>query len=139
MATPLEPFATIDELNKFWRTVTNEETERAETLLDMASNYLRQIAKNNSADIDESIALPDNTIFENSVKMVVLESVKRAMTTPTDAPPADSWSQAANPYSETMKFTNPSNDLYFKNNELKLLGLASLSGKSQFGILRFEG
>lgn len=132
----MQPFATITDLQKFWRTLIEDETERATELLRMSSNYLRQVAKNNNVDIDVLILEDTTGILAESVKMVVLSSVKRAMTTPSDAPPADEWSQSANPYSETMKFTNPSSDLFFKSSELKLLGLASVSGRGQFGILR---
>jgi hypothetical protein len=129
-------FATKEDLASFWRTLTDNEPARADILLNMSSNYLRQVAKNNDKDIDALIVADTTNIFKENVKMVVLASVKRAMTTPADAPPANEWSQSASPYSETMKFTNPSSDLFFKANELKLLGIASVSGKGQFGILR---
>lgn len=131
----MEDFATIDELAAFWRPMTDEDEEtRATSLLHMASNYLRQIAKNNNVDIDAKV--DEDDVYKDTVKLAVLESVKRAMTTPTDAPAADQWSQSANPYSETIRFTNPSSNLFFKNNELQLLGFPSLSGKSKISILR---
>jgi len=135
MAT-LPDYATIDDLEQFWRTLKADESTRASTLISMASNYLRQVAKNNKTDLDEKITEDTSGVLADSVKMITLSAVKRAMLTPTDAPPADQWSQAASPYSESMTFTNPSNDLFFKRNELLLLGLGSVSGKSQFGILR---
>jgi hypothetical protein len=136
MAPTKEDFATIEDLEKFWRTLTQDENSRAQALIEMASNYLRQIAKNNKTDLDQIIIDEDDDIFKGSLKMIVLSAVKRAMLTPADAPPADEWSQSASPYSESMKFTNPSTDLYFKNNELKLIGLSSVTGRSKFGILR---
>ena len=54
----------------------------------------------------------------------VMEAVKRAMSTPVDVPPVDSYSQAAGPYSENYRFTNPSGDLWFKKTELKALGIS---------------
>ncbi len=135
MAT-LEPFATVDQLETFWRPLENDEKLRAKTLLAMASNYLRQIAKNNSVDLDAEKEADTSGIYGDSLQLVTLESVKRAMTTPADAPPADSYSQTASPYSATMTFTDPSSDLFFKQKELVLLGLPSISGNSQFGILR---
>lgn len=135
MAT-LDDFATIEDLETFWRPLSTDENARATSLLSYASNYLRQVASNNSVDIDAKITADETSVYGNSVKLVVLAAVKRAMLTPIDAPPANQWAQAANPYSESMTFTNPSNDLYFKSNELQLIGLASISGKAKFGILR---
>lgn len=135
MATPPD-FATIQDLENYWRALDSDENSRASSLISLASNYLRQIARNNGIDLDVRLADQTDTIFAGSLRLVVLSAVKRAMLTPSDAPPVDTWSQSASPYSETMKFTNPSNDLFFKKSELQMLNLGSLSGKSQFGVLR---
>ena len=129
-----EPFATTDDLEAFWRPL-NSDTSRAGTLLAMASNYLRLIARNNTVDLDTQITNDTTGVTSETVKMVVLQAVKRAMLMPSDMPEVDQWSQSASPYSESMKFTNPTNDLFFKRNELQLIGLASISGTQQFGIL----
>lgn len=132
----LDPYATTADLAAFWRAIGSDESARADDLLEKSSNYLRQIAANNSIDLDAKIAADTTGLFGKTVQTITLASVKRAMSTPIDAPPADQWSQSASPYSETMTFTNPSNDLYFKSNEMQLLGFARISGKSQFGLLR---
>ena len=129
--------ATIEDLEPFWKSLDDTNAkERASKLLELASSYLRQIAANNDVDIDEKITEDTTGNYKNSVKLVIISAVKRAMTTPIDAPPADQWSQSASPYSETMHFTNPSNDLYFKTKELELLGFGSISGKSKISLLR---
>ncbi len=133
----LTPYASIEDLEKFWKPISDEgERTRATDLLKYSSNYLRQVALNNSTNLDTKISEDDSGIYAESVKLVVLESVKRAMLTPSDAPPANQWSQSASPYSESMTFTNPGGDLFIKKNELLLLGLGGVSGKSQFGLLR---
>lgn len=132
----LENLATLQELTEFWRAPEGpDESDRAESLLKTASSYLRQIAKNNRVAIDDKIT-EEGEVYSDSVKLVIMMAVKRAMVTPLDAPPADQWSQSASPYSATIKFTNPSSDLYFKSAELKLLGFGSTSGNRQFGLLR---
>lgn len=136
MATTREDFATVEDLQKYWRSLTDEEEIRAETLINMASSNLRLVAKNNKVDIDALVDDPEDDLYKQSVKAAILSSVKRAMTMPANAPPAEEWSQGASPYSETIKFSNPSTDLYFKTNELRILGLSSVTGKSQFGVLR---
>lgn len=133
----LPDFATIEELEQFWKPIeAGQDTTRATSYLHYASNYLRQIGSNNGVDIDQKIVDDTTGVYEESVKMVVLSAVQRGMTTPTDAPPADQWSQSAAPYSESMRFTNPSSSLYFKTAELQTLGLSSVAGRSKFGLLR---
>lgn len=116
------PLATVEDLAKFWRPLTDAEKPRAEYLLEMASDKLRQIAKNNGQDIDKMIE--EGVVLDTVVKLVVMEAVKRAMNTPTDAPPVDSYSQTAGPYSENFKYSNPSGDIWFKKAELASIGLS---------------
>jgi hypothetical protein len=132
----LKDFTTKEKLAEIWRALNVDEEKRAEALIHAASTQLRLIAKNNKVDLDEIIEEDDSKVFADSVRFVVLAAVKRAMLTPVDAPPATQWSQAASPYSESMTFTNPASDLYFKKSELQMLGLNKISGKSQIGVLR---
>ena len=132
----LKDFTTTEKLAEAWRALDVDEEKRAEALIHMASAQLRLIAKNNNIDLDEVIEKDASKVFAKSVGFVVLAAVKRAMLTPVDAPPATQWSQAASPYSESMTFTNPASDLYFKKSELQMLGLNKISGKSQIGVLR---
>ena len=127
----LKDFTTKEKLAEVWRALDIDEERRAEALI-----QLRLIAKNNNIDLDEIIEKDTNEVFADSVGFVVLSAVKRAMLTPADAPPATQWSQSASPYSESMTFTNPASDLYFKKSELQMLGLSKISGKSQIGVLR---
>lgn len=114
-------YANEVDLAEFWRTLTSEEDTRANKLLKLASNRLRSIADNVSVDIDAKVNSTPS--YFETVKWVVLEATKRAMLTPTDAPPANSVQQTAGPYSSNIVFTNPAGDLWFKNSELHDLGL----------------
>lgn len=138
MGTAQNSFATVDELAASWKALTIEEQSRAEVLLLQASNYLRQIAYNNGKDIDDNILADPTGVYEANVKTVVMSAVQRSLASPTDMmPEASQWSQSASPYSESMSFSgNVSSTLYFKDKELKLLGLGSISGSSKTGILR---
>lgn len=130
-----EPFATVDDLEKFWRGLTPDEQTRAEYLLSLASNQLRQIAMNSGKNLDQMIT--DGQVMKDSVKLVVMEAVKRAMLTPVDAPPVNSMSQSqtAGPYAEssTYTYTNPSGDLWFKKSELSSIGISG--GKQTIGTI----
>ena len=133
-----KPLATVQELMEAWKILSADEQSRAEALLLQASNYLRLVAKNNDKDIDEMIAADEAGIYEANVKAAIMAAVQRSMATPTEmAPDANSWSQSATPYSEAMSFSGDvSSTIYFKARELQLLGLGSVSGGQNTGILR---
>ena len=131
-------FATVADLEAAWKPLTLDEKARAEVLLLQASNYLRQIAYNNQKDIDDLILADSTGVYGANVKMVVTSSVQRSIASPVDMmPDASQWSQSATPYSESMSFSgNVSSTLYFKDKELKLLGIGSVAGNLSFSVLR---
>lgn len=139
MVTPSETsFATVTDLEAAWKPLTADEEARAEVLLLQASNYLRQIAMNNGKDLDDNISADPTGVYGANVKMVVTSAVQRSIASPIDmVPDASQWSQSASPYSESMTFAgNVSSTLYFKEKELKLLGLGSVSGNLGISVLR---
>lgn len=113
------PYANVDDLTDFWKD-TGEDT-RALSILTKASNRLRIMADNLGIDLDGKVNA--SPAYFSTVQWVVLEATKRAMLTPTDAPPANSIQKTAGPYSENIVFTNPAGDLWFKKTELEDLGL----------------
>lgn len=115
-------YATVADLSVYWRPIETSETARAEDLLTLASSRLRIYASEAGVDLDAEVAA--SVDYANTAKWVVMEAVKRALATPTDIPPVDNYSQAAGPYSENYRFTNPSGDLWFKKSELKALGIS---------------
>lgn len=117
----LTPFATKAQLAAYWRTLTAAEEGRADVLLELASNRLRLIGDDVNVDVDARVAA--SAAYETTIRWVVMEAVKRALQTPTDQPPVETWAQTAGPYSENYKYTNPSGDLWFKKSELQSLGL----------------
>lgn len=130
--------ATVQDLQSSWKPLTLDEQSRAEALLLQASNYLRQIAYNNGKDIDENIISDPTGVYGANVKTVICASVQRSIAAPVDMmPDATQWTQSATPYSESVSFgSNISATLYFKDKELKLLGLGSISGKLATSLLR---
>lgn len=131
-------FASVDDLMASWKPLTADEQVRAEALLLQASNYLRQVAYNNNKDLDDNILSDPSGVYEANVKMVVTSAVQRSIASPVDMmPDASQWSQSASPYSESMSFSgNVSSTLFFKDKELKLLGLGTVSGRQGIGVLR---
>lgn len=131
-------FATVEELSATWKPLTSDEQDRANIVLLQASNYLRQIAYNNGKDVDDNIDADPTGVYGANVKMVVMAAAQRALAAPVDiVPDATQWSQSATPYSESMSFgSNISGSLYFKDKELKLLGLGTISGKKSISVMR---
>lgn len=116
-----EAFATVADLESFWRELTAEEENRAAYLLVLASDSLRQIALNRGKNLDDMITA--GKVMATTVKHLVLESVKRAMLTPVDQKPITQGSMTAGPYAESYTFANPAGDIWFKDKELKMVGL----------------
>lgn len=117
----LLPFATVAELEAFWKPLVGAEETRAASLLTLASNRLRIRAEQLGIDIDAKKEASE--AYASTLQWVVMEATKRAMLTPTDAAPANSIQKTAGPYSENIVFTNPAGDLWFKKTELSDLGL----------------
>lgn len=114
-------FATLAQLEAFWKDIAAADQPRANVLLELASARLREIGNSVGVDVDAQAAARES--YKITIRWVVMEAVKRAMLTPTDVPPVEQYQQTAGPYSENYKYTNPSGDLWFKKSELKSLGL----------------
>ena len=126
-----QAFATIEDLTNFWKAPDN--SNRANFLLSLASNRLRAIGQQVGVNVDQR---HDDTVYASILQWVVMEAVKRALLTPTDAAPANAIQQTAGPYSSNIQFTNPSGDLWFKKSELSDLGLY---GKQRLGSVPTTG
>lgn len=129
-------YAEISDLVIFWRELNETERQRAEMLLKLASNILR--GKGASVGVDIDAEKSRNNVFAENLKWVTLEAVKRALQTPQDTPPVNSYSQTAGPYSENFTYTNPSGDLWFKKSELQILGFGGVQKISSINLYKGE-
>ena len=114
-----DTYANVDDLTLFWK--APDDSNRAEYLLKLASNRLRLIGSDVSVDVDAKVNA--DPAYFMTVQWVVMESVKRALQTPLDGQPTETYGQTAGPYSENFKYSNPTGDLWFKKSELSALGL----------------
>jgi hypothetical protein len=112
-------YANVDDLTLFWK--APDSTNRAEYLLKLASNRLRLIGQDVGLDVDAKVN--SDPAYFMTVQWVVMESVKRALQSPVDGQPVETYGQTAGPYSENFKYSNPSGDLWFKKSELSAVGL----------------
>ncbi len=112
-------YANHEDLTNYWK--APDSADRADYLLKLTSNRLRQIGSGVGVDVD-ALANADEVYFLN-VQWVVMEATKRALQAPLDTLPTESYGQTAGPYSENFKYSNPSGDIFFKKSELQTLGL----------------
>ncbi len=124
-------FATVDDLATLWRPLKADEQERAEALIPIVSNRLRQEAENVGKDIDEMIE--DSQVYKDVVKSVTVDIVARTLMTSTTQEPMTQYSQSALGYTVSGTFLTPGGGLFIKRNELKALGLR----KQRYGVIEF--
>jgi len=125
----MSDFATIEDIERLWRVMSNEERERAEALLPVISDSLRQEAKNVGKDLDQMIL--EEKILPTVVKSVVVDVVARTLMTSTNAEPMIQTSQSAMGYSYSGTYLVPGGGLFIKKSELARLGLR----KQRIGVI----
>ena len=114
-------YATVSDIQAIGRTLTAQQMESAEVLLQQASAKLRTIAKKYSRDIDSMIAEDED--FGLTVKAVVIQAVCRAMDAVSQSSTVSQGTESIGAYSLTATYLNAGQSLYFLKNELKDLGL----------------
>ena len=116
-----KPYATLQDIDELWRPLTDGEKQRAEKLLPVISDSLRQEAKKTGRDLDAMIE--SGELLENVVKSVTVDVLARTLMTPTDQPPLSQYSQTALGYTMQGTFLVPGGGLFIKKSELARLGL----------------
>ena len=132
---------TIEDLEELGVELTDEgNIAKAQKWITYVSNYLRLIARNNGVNLDEKLKedrVGGDGTFSSVVQMVVSNAVMRANAKPVEIPDAVSYSQSATPYAESVNYgANATQDAYFKQKELALLGFSSISGRRSIGLIR---
>ena len=125
------PFATIIDLTTLWRELRSEETIRAEALLEVVSDSLREEAKKVGKDLD--LMILESVSYGSVVKSVVVDIVARTLMTSTDSEPMIQSAESALGYSYSGTFLVPGGGLFIKDSELKRLGLK----KQRYGVIDF--
>ena len=124
-----EPFATVADITALWRPLSEAEKERAEALLPVVSDSLRQEAIKVGKDLDQMLA--DGEVFENVLRSVVVDVVARTLMTSTDSEPMTQFSESALGYSASGTFLVPGGGLFIKTSELARLGLR----RQKYGVI----
>lgn len=127
----MSDFATIDDINLLWRTLTDNEKVRAEALLTIVSDSLRMEASKVGKDLDNMVS--DNPGLANVAKSVTVDVVARTLMTSTDTEPMVQMSQSAMGYSVSGTYLIPGGGLFIKKSELARLGLR----RQRMGAINF--
>ena len=120
-----DAYASVEDITMLGRSLTNQQQDAAEVLLQQASAKLRLTARKYGRDIDALIE--DPTIGEDyalAVQSIVVQAVCRALDSVAESNAAVTQeSQSALGYSASVTYLNAGQQLYFLRNELKELGL----------------
>lgn len=114
-------FATIEDINTLWRQMTTDESTRADALLPIVSDSLREEAFKVGKNLDDMIE--ERPTLASVAKSVTVDVVARALMTSTDSEPATQFSESALGYSVSGTYLVPGGGLFIKKNELARLGL----------------
>lgn len=125
----MSDFATINDVIELYRALTEDEQLKAEALLPVVSNRLRQYADNVGKDLDALVA--ENAVLADVARSVTVDVVARNLQTPTTGAPMTQMSQAALGYSVSGTYLVPGGGVFIKNSELKALGLL----RQRYGVI----
>jgi Phage protein Gp19/Gp15/Gp42. len=126
-------FATVEDLETLWRSLKFDERKRAEALLSIVSDSLREEAKKVSKDLDKMVA--ESPSYSSVVKSVTVDVVARTLMTSTDQEPMTQMAESAMGYSFSGSYLVPGGGLFIKDSELKRLGLK----KQRYGVIELYG
>lgn len=98
----MDPFIEINDIENLFRNLSNDEEEKANYLLSVVSDSLRQEAKKVGKDLDEMIE--NGEVYKNVVKSVCVDVIARNLMTSTNSEPMEQISQSALGYSFSGTF-----------------------------------
>nr|DAN38826.1 MAG TPA: hypothetical protein [Caudoviricetes sp.] len=126
-------YITLEDILKLFRPLKSDEAAKAENLIPVVCDSLRQEAKNIGKDLDKM--LENKELQENVLKSVCVDVIGRALMTSTDTEPLTQVSQSALGYSVSGTFLVPGGGLFIKKSELARLGLR----RQRYGVIEFYG
>ena len=129
----MSDFATIQDIIDLWRAMTPQEQERAEKLLPIVSDSLREEAKKVGKDLDAMVK--EDSALLNVAKSVTVDVVARTLMTSTNSEPMTQTSESALGYSVSGTYLVPGGGLFIKKSELARLGLR----RQRYGVIDFYG
>lgn len=126
-------YATINDITALYRPLTAAEQAKANALIPIVEDELRQKAHNVGKDLDEMIMCGE--VLPNVVKSVIVDVIARTLMTPTDETPMTQMSQSALGYTVSGSYLVPGGGLFVKKSELERLGLR----RQRVGVIELYG
>lgn len=117
----MSDFATIDDITTLKRELTVDEQKRAEALIHIVSNLIREEADREGKDIDKMIE--DGKPSADTVKAVVVDIVLRELNSPTSDEAVTQISQSALGYSTSYTPLSAGGGIWIKRAEWHKLWL----------------
>lgn len=129
----MKEFATVEDVEKIWRTLTDTERTRAIELLPVISDNLRFEAYKVNKDLDKMVEISE--VYQNVVKSVTVDILGRMLLADTTSEPMSQMTQSALGYSVTGTYLIPGGGLFIKKSELARLGLR----RQRIGAIKLNG
>lgn len=128
-----EPFATLEDVEVLFRSLSTEESERVTALLPIISDELRYRAMTVHRDLDEMVTV--TPILANVAKEVTVSIIGRILRQSTTSEPMSQESQAGLGYSWSGTYAIPGGGIgnAIMPSDLKRLGLK----RPRIGIIDF--
>lgn len=119
----MNPFLTVEELELLFRPLTDDEKAKAEAVIPLVSDALRQEAKRMKMDLD-ALAQADAS-YASTLKLVTNDIVQRVIRQSTTGDALSQESQGALGYSWSGTFAVPGGGVAqaIMRNDLKRLGI----------------
>ena len=117
------PFATVNDIETLWRSLTSQEQSRTEALLPLVSDEIRVIAKSVNKNIDEMIE--NDEAYGSVVKVVTVDVVARILRQSTEGDAMTQESQSGLGYSWSGTYAVAGGGIAnsILKNDLRKLGL----------------
>lgn len=128
----MSAFATVNDISTLWRPLTTDEQIRAEALLPLISDALRNEATKVGKDLDELVT--DSEAYASVVKLVTVDIVGRVLRQSTSGDAMTQESQSAGGYSWSGTYAVPGGGIAnaILYSDLKRLGLLNQQIGSMF-------
>lgn len=126
-------YASLTDIQRLFRPLTQAESERASALLPVVSASLRAEAKKVGKDLDVMLALDEDLV--EVARSVTVDIVARTLMTSTNQEPMSQFSESALGYTVSGTFLSPGGGLFIKRSELARLGLR----RQRMGVLEIYG
>ena len=117
----MSELATVQDIIDLWRPLKLDEQDRAQNLIEVVSDLLREEAHRVGKDLDEMAK--SRPSYASVVKSVVVDVVARTLMTSTDQEPMVQTSESSLGYSWSGTFLTPGGGIFIKRDELSRLGL----------------